>query len=128
MALIYQSCHLVCQPSRGEGFGMCPLEARACGVPVVATATTGHSDHMSPQPAGCVVVATGDDSPINDGPGALAPSLSVEAVEAALEEAYKSWRELHRAALEAAPAVAEEWSWANQTKRWLKDMELWRNG
>ena len=37
MCALYQGYHLVCQPSRGEGFGMVPLEARASGVPVCGT-------------------------------------------------------------------------------------------
>lgn len=124
MPAIYQSFHVVCQPSRGEGFGMVPVEARACGIPVVATACTGHSEHMVPEPPGCVTVATGALAPMDDGPGALAPGLTVEAVEASLERAHRTWPELFAAARASAEATADHWSWANQTRTWLREMGL----
>lgn len=39
--------HAVVQPSRAEGFGMVPLEARAAGVPVLMTDTSGHREHFA---------------------------------------------------------------------------------
>jgi len=125
---IYQSVHVVCQPSRGEGFGMVPLEARACGIPVVATNCTGHWDHMGEESQGCVVVRTGDYEPMDDGPGAKAPSLSVEAIEDALLSAYDNWYELFRAARSCSKMVREEWSWARQTESWLVRMGLYNGG
>ncbi|NCA17327.1 MAG: glycosyltransferase, partial [Betaproteobacteria bacterium] len=128
MAAIYQNCHVVCQPSRGEGFGMVPLEARACGIPVVATASTGHRDHMWPCPPGCVVVETGEDSPIDDGPGAMAPSLTSDAVKEALLTAYQRWLELFDEAGKAATTLHETWGWANQTRIWLGETGLHKEG
>ena len=124
MREFYQKFHIVCQPSRGEGFGMVPLEARACGIPVVATNCTGHWDHMGDVGQGCVVVRTGDEEPMDDGPGATAPSLSVEAIEDALLYAYEHWQELFAAARSCSTALRHEWSWANQTESWLKSVGL----
>jgi glycosyltransferase involved in cell wall biosynthesis len=42
----YKNLHYLIQPSRAEAFGICPVEARACGVPVILTDCTGHKDHV----------------------------------------------------------------------------------
>ncbi len=121
------SFDLVCQPSRAEGFGLVPLEARALGVPVAATSCTGHSEHMLATrerscPPGCVNIATGDDAPIDDFPGAKAPSLSADAVYDALLLAYGDRWRLVREAREAAREVYDAWSWARQTGPVLREL------
>lgn len=103
----------VIQPSRGEGFGLVPLEARACGVPVVATACTGHSEHLE----GCgvedgvVIVPHGPEAEIDDGVGAMAPTVEPSAIVEAILRLVDTYPSLHQAALEKASAVAERWSW-----------------
>lgn len=47
MRYLYGAFDALVQPSRVEGFGLCPLEALACGVPVVVTAATGHSQWLA---------------------------------------------------------------------------------
>lgn len=37
----------VVQPSRAEGFGLVPLEARAVGTPAIITNDTGHTEHFA---------------------------------------------------------------------------------
>jgi glycosyltransferase involved in cell wall biosynthesis len=112
--------HLVCQPSRGEGFGLVPLEARACGVPVVATACTGHTEHMQTGTPGVTVVAHGPLGPIDDYPGALAPTVSSDDVCEALDRAYARWPELASEAQASADAVRSEWSWQKKIEGVLR--------
>ncbi len=116
----YRQHHVICQPSRGEGFGLCPLESRASGVPVVMTSCTGHSEHYVPTQPGVVHVDTGSLEPIDDGPGATAPSLSAESVATALETAYGTWPALAEGAFMAAGGIRDRWSWPNVTGEWLR--------
>lgn len=114
MAELYSRMDFVCQPSRGEGFGLVPLEARACGTPVIATDCTGHSEHV--RGPGVVIVKTGDDEPIDDFPGAVAPSLRAADVADALVRAHKQ-RELYSVDAQSVSTVLRDfWSWENQLK------------
>ena len=121
---MYQACHVVCQPSRGEGFGLVPLEARASGVPVVMTGCTGHAEHAY-EPNGVVavgvhLVASQADAPIDDGPGAMAPMVRAEDIAETLGTVCKHWKILAEGAHEAAP-FGKQWSWQDVTERWLKE-------
>jgi glycosyltransferase involved in cell wall biosynthesis len=115
----YRRYHLLCQPSRGEGFGLTVLESRVCGVPIVATLCTGHSETMRVGDPGVVPVPTGALAPIDDGPGALAPSLEPKDICDALAEAYTSWPALQDEAMAYAPVLAKQWSWGEVTRQWL---------
>jgi len=121
---IYQVHHVVCQPSRGEAFGCVPVEARACGVPIVATNCTGHGAHVDVNAPGVIVVPSGDFGPIDDGPGALAPTVSPDAIGDALRRAYAQWPSLMQAAQKAADDVREKWSWKAVTQDWLRRRDL----
>lgn len=109
----------VAQPSRGEGFGMVPLEARAAGCPVLATACTGHSEHLgagftgweSEAEHGVVIAPHGDLGPIDDGAGALAPTLDVEALCESILTLVSSREVLKAASVRHARHVESQWSW-----------------
>ncbi len=47
LSSLYTSASAYVAPSRSEGFGMTPLEAMACGVPVIASAYGGHLDFLN---------------------------------------------------------------------------------
>lgn len=107
-----QGYQFVVQPSRAEGFGLVPLEARACGVPVIGTRCTGHADHM--QGAGVVVVEHGESGPSDDYLGATAPTVNTEHIYKAIFDAYKRREELHDAAVQEAAEIATQWTWEKQ--------------
>jgi glycosyltransferase involved in cell wall biosynthesis len=110
---MYGDAHVLCQPSRAEGFGLCPLEAKAAGVPVVMTNCTGHRDHA--RLGAHVLIETGPDEPIDDLEGAKAPSLHLDAIVEALRRARTDYLSLEGVAALASPAVREQHSWANTT-------------
>ncbi len=124
----YKRHHLICQPSRAEGFGLCPLEARASGVPTLVTDCTGHECHVRSRPPpyraaatapGVIIVPTGDYAPIDDGPGAMAPSLDVNDLAEGLSRAYHLRQSLDIRAREWATWVSETWSWQRVCKTFL---------
>ncbi len=123
MSALYTQMHFVVQPSRGEGFGMVPLEALACGTPVVATTCTGHSQWCSTS-RGIEIVPTGVLEPIDDLPGALAPALDIEALAASLRDAMKYRDSLQALAEYDASLVRHEWTWSNQLRGFREGLSL----
>lgn len=120
MAQLYHSCQLIIQPSRGEGFGMVPLEARACGTPVVATVCTGHSQHMNRVTPGVVAIEHGELEPIDDMPGAVAPAVTVDAIKTSLELAYRNWRDVSHTSRLHREEVLKQWRWEAVLKNWIE--------
>ena len=55
VAEYYQALDLFVAPQRWEGFGLTPLEAMACGVPVVATDVGAFSEMLDPPRIGTLV-------------------------------------------------------------------------
>jgi glycosyltransferase involved in cell wall biosynthesis len=124
MAVAYREHDFVCQPSRAEGFGMVPLEARACGVPAIMTTCTGHQDHAFWAPDTVVPVASGPEEPIDDGPDAEAPSVTVEAISEALGRAYEKHCELTDLRKRtAAEHLRFWWTWEAVTRAFLSSCE-----
>lgn len=114
VAALYGSMHAICQPSRGEGFGLVPLEALACGVPIIATACTGHSECLGSSPPGAVIVEHGPLASMDDFAGSMAPTVTVAAIRDALAKSYAYWGSFAENAEQNAEAIAREWSWENK--------------
>ena len=51
MTALYRSAHALVAPAFMEGFGLCPLEAMACGIPAIVSAIRPFTDHLAPHEA-----------------------------------------------------------------------------
>lgn len=112
LADLYRKACLVVQPSRAEGFGLVPLEARACGTPVAMTITTGHADHaLNPTCKGCVVIESGPLMDSDDYWGARAPSVYGVDIIKAIVTAFQDIERLKSEAMEVAEEIRSHWTW-----------------
>lgn len=48
MPALYRSCAALVSPSLMEGFGLCPIEAMACGKPAIVSAIAPFTEHLGP--------------------------------------------------------------------------------
>jgi glycosyltransferase involved in cell wall biosynthesis len=88
MAKLYRSCHLGVFPNRCEaGTNMVLTEAMACGLPVVATDTTGHSDIVNSRTAYCGIDGVYDEN------GFYEPTI--DSVVAEIEKVYSRGESSH---------------------------------
>jgi glycosyltransferase involved in cell wall biosynthesis len=122
VAALYGSMHLVCQPSRAEGFGMVPLEALACGVPVAATICTGHTEYARHGLLGMVPIPHGPGAALDDFPGATAPEVAEPDIYTSLAIAYDVWTDLADKAEGNARRLAADWSWERKNVGPLGEM------
>ena len=99
---------MVIQPSRGEGFGLCPLEALGAGTPIVATRCTGHTEYLTENTPGSVIVPTGRLEPCG---GGKAPALDANDIASALTNAIERIDSLSQEAYRGIDAIHEQWSW-----------------
>ena len=101
LAADMKGCDLVALPSIAEGFGLVILEAMACGVPVLCTASTGGADFITHRRNGLLI-----------GPG------SATAIEQEL-----AWALTHRDELfqmgQAARQEAEKHTWAEYRRKFF---------
>jgi len=124
---VYQQAHLLCQPSRCEGFGICPIESKACGIPVAVTNCTGHTEWIDGSE---VLIEHGPDAYTDDGPQwaePMAPTVEPESVMKALDVGYDRYHELRASALSNAQRIAEQWSWPAKLADWISHLKELKN-
>ncbi len=124
MAQVLGRAHLVCQPSRGEAFGLVPLQALACGVPIMATRVTGHTEYLQPGSVpGAAIVATGKEVPLDDLPGSTAPVVDWGGLLGTLIWSRSHWRENFASAQSNAESWQRNWSWGHVLGPFLSKLE-----
>lgn len=114
MTAMLTSVDAVVQPSRAEGFGLCPLEARCLGTPVIATNTTGHAEYFDPDID--TLIESGPESRLETqaNPVGAAPTVTSTAVYIALKDFMRNRKEKeYRAFAWAAGHGNLKWKWEN---------------
>jgi glycosyltransferase involved in cell wall biosynthesis len=105
LADYYASCDLFVSASWREGFGLPPLEAMACGAPVVLTDSGGVREYARPG-ENCLLVQPRD-------PSALAAAMLAVLNDRALADRFRR----------AGPATAAQFTWTRAADRFEQALE-----
>lgn len=120
----------VIQPSRAEAFGICPVEARVCGVPAILTNGHGHKMHVDTV-AGDTLVACENNASIrvNGIPNGVAPTFETRELVAAWTDFLRCREERTACAIDYSVGYYQEWQWSKLIVpfvKWIKKQERGR--
>jgi hypothetical protein len=113
-------CHVYVQPSRGEGFGMRPLQAMAQGCPTIATNAHGHAafGDLITYPLGWTLQETPPQS-FHHGPAGSWWEPNFDELCDAMEDAYLNYDRAVFKARVNAEVVGREFTWDETARKYL---------
>ena len=116
---VYNSADVYVAPTRAEGFGMTILEAMSCGVPVITTRYSAHSDFVNDSNA-YVVGATEMPAPVSMQywqyqRGAVVGDPDMGRLSEYMLDVYRNGPSKSKAA--AGLATAREYTWTKSVKK-----------
>lgn len=112
MNYLYNAVHVLFVPSRGEGFGLPALEAKAAGIPVVGSFWHGSKDHYRPdldiaiQPSKSLCWI-----PISENENGTSYDLDFDSMVSCLRQAYDEYETRSVASLKAAEGIRVQYAW-----------------
>lgn len=115
---LYANAHCYLQPSRGEGFGLQPLQALAQGCPTILTAAHGHGSFahlgygLDSKPSHSAYFIYGDAGDWWE------PDF--DQLCDYMKYVYENYDEAVQKGVEAAETVAKEFTWGNTVDRFLE--------
>ncbi len=97
-------------PTRGEGFGLMPLQAMACGIPTIMNASSGQGDfaHLAP-----IVVS---HKPVASHYGGMWDQSDPKELAEAMRDMYENHQRYKDIAKANLPKIAE-WSWHSAAEK-----------
>ncbi len=126
----YRMANVFLWPSRGEGFGLPPLEALACGMPVIAS---NHSSHLEfllkdGKPLPGVLLLDGKVEPYDKGDSLYYPGFdwfnpSVEHLRKLMRQSFENYKKLKEKALESSEYIRKEWAWSKTQDKLVERLE-----
>jgi len=127
---LYRMANVFLWPSRGEGFGLPPLEALACGMPVIASNYSSHLEHLTingePRPG--VLLLDGKVEPYKGGDSLYYPGFnwfnpSVADLRKKMRYAFENYNKLKEEAMKSSDIVRKEWAWSKTQEAIIKRLE-----
>jgi len=121
----FNKVHALVHPSKAEGFGMIPLQALACGVPVIATENTGMSDYLSDDNA-MLLKVKGKVPAIGDAgefAGGMYHAIDQEHLMQCLQDMVKNWQREKQKAEKYSSVIRQNYSWSEAAKPLIKVIE-----
>lgn len=122
---LFERHDMLVAPSRSEGFGVMPLSALVCGMPVITTAASGQREYLR-EMKGWLQVPTGPEEPLY-GEDGLASTVHATQLAYAIASAVSLERDLTVKAKENW-AKRESWSWATRRREWVDSLIEWTEG
>lgn len=130
LARMYRMANVFLWPSRGEGFGLPPLEALACGMPVIASNHSAHLEYLlkDGQPRPGVLLLDGKVEPYDQGDSMYYPGFnwfnpSETHLRKLMRSAYNNYKELKKQAMETSSVMRKEWSWSKSCEKIVERLE-----
>lgn len=116
---LYNMADVFLWPSRGEGFGLPPLEALACGMPVIASNYSSHLEFLKKdgKPLPGVILLDGKVEPYEKGDSIYYQDFnwfnpSVADLRKKMRYAFENYKKLKEQALETSQYIRREWAWS----------------
>jgi glycosyltransferase involved in cell wall biosynthesis len=111
-AAVYSEVHCTVHPTKGEGFGLVPLESIACETPVIAPAHTGMVDYLAGENG--ILLRPGEriHAPRVDHQCGCYYSVDEEHLVELLRHAHMHWPEERKKLKLAAERVRTEYDWS----------------
>ena len=127
---MYKMGNVFLWPSRGEGFGLPPLEALACGMPVIASNHSAHLEYLlkdgKPRPG--VILLDGKIQKCDRSDSLYYPGFnwfnpSVADLRRKMRWAYENYKEIKKQAMISSPIIRKEWAWSKTQEKLIERIE-----
>ena len=108
----YTACDCYVHPTRAEGFGMTMLEAMACGLPVIATDWSGHTDFCTDQNS--YPLKHKEITPARTDSGAVTRYFAepdVEHLRELMRHVFENREEAKQKGIRASWEARKDWTW-----------------
>jgi glycosyltransferase involved in cell wall biosynthesis len=110
-ARIYSEVHCTVHPSRGEGFGLVPIQSIACETPVIAPAATGMADYLNDDNGMCLRTVGRTAGVLGGNQAGTYYTIDETHLVQLLRHVHSNWEDEYQKVRLAGPEIRERYSW-----------------